>query len=278
MKKYLKRNSLNLQEQINICNLYQNNNYSMQKIADIYSCSIKPINDILKNNKIIKRSYTRSLFNENYFEKIDSFDKAYFLGLLMADGCNYKEGFTLSLQERDYEIIELFKKYIKFTGKINYRKHTNPKYQNICRIKIHSKVISEQLSKLNVIPNKSLSCKFPNIPEEFHSHFIRGVFDGDGSISTYIQKNGIYNYKACSFSITGYKDLINDIEKILVKNCKIGFKKKYIKNNNEKILTIKYGGKKDIIKIYNWLYKDSKELFIKRKFLKFKEIEKWLIK
>ena len=188
----------------------------------------------------------------------------------MADGCNYNEGFTLSLQGRDSKIIEKFKESIQFTGKINYRKHTNPKYQDIVRIKIHSDLVSKQLSKLNVIPNKSLNCNFPNISKEFHSHFIRGYFDGDGSISIYKVKNKIYTNNACSFSIIGYINIINEIEKIIVDNCNVGFKKKYCKNNNEKITSIKYGGRKDIMKIFNWLYKDS-NIYLERKKIKFEQ-------
>src|SRR6478609_4633408 len=101
MKKGQKKSNFSKDQQLVICDLYINHNKSMQEIADIYSRSEFFISKILDKNNVKRRKITRSTFNLNYFDKIDSKDKAYFLGLLMADGCNYTKGFTISLQEED---------------------------------------------------------------------------------------------------------------------------------------------------------------------------------
>lgn len=44
--------------------------------------------------------------NESYFEKIDSEEKAYFLGFLFSDGSVSKYSLNLSLAEVDKEILE----------------------------------------------------------------------------------------------------------------------------------------------------------------------------
>lgn len=69
-------------------------------------------------------------FNENYFEKIDAFDKAYFLGLLYADGSNclhptVKRAISISLQEEDAEILKLFSEYTQSTYPLIYKPPKN---------------------------------------------------------------------------------------------------------------------------------------------------------
>jgi intein/homing endonuclease len=43
---------------------------------------------------------------------------------------------------------------------------------------------------MGMVPNKSLVLKFPDIPKEMYRHFIRGYFDGDGSLCLHINKRG----------------------------------------------------------------------------------------
>jgi hypothetical protein len=55
-----------------------------------------------------KNGMRRYELNENYFDVIDSHDKAYILGFLFADGCNNPKKYTISisLQEEDKDILE----------------------------------------------------------------------------------------------------------------------------------------------------------------------------
>ena len=50
------------------------------------------------------------------------------------------------------------------------------------RIDLKSKQMFEDLQRLGVEPNKSLTCTFPNINKDLMPHFIRGLFDGDGCV------------------------------------------------------------------------------------------------
>ena len=66
-------------------------------------------------------------FNKDYFERIDSKDKAYFLGFLYADGCNsisatqHQCTIILNLQEKDKDILNIFNKYINSNKPLVYR-------------------------------------------------------------------------------------------------------------------------------------------------------------
>jgi len=47
---------------------------------------------------------------------------------------------------------------------------------------INNEKLYDNLVNLGLTPNKSLTMQFPNVPDEFVRHFIRGCWDGDGSV------------------------------------------------------------------------------------------------
>ena len=61
---------------------------------------------------------TKYSYDRNYFEKIDTEDKAYFLGFLYADGFNTKQGFRLQISQKDEDVLLKLKENIKYTGKL----------------------------------------------------------------------------------------------------------------------------------------------------------------
>ena len=139
--------------------------------------------------------------NENYFEKIDTPEKAYWLGFIMADGCIYhykdsdKVQFEIKIKSTDGKHLERFAKSIDFDiSKIKYgeakRKNTVCKY---AKIRTYNKTFCENLIKHGIFDQKSGKEIFPKMPEEFKRDFIRGFIDGDGSIM--IDNNsGVYIY------------------------------------------------------------------------------------
>ena len=85
-------------------------------MADIFSVSVTTIQRWLKELGC-KRERRIYQVNENYFESIDSDEKAYWLGFLSADGYIHegRNTITLALQESDKVHIEKFKKAISAT-------------------------------------------------------------------------------------------------------------------------------------------------------------------
>lgn len=61
------------------------------------------------------------------------------------------------------------------------------------RIQISSKTLTADLLKLGCTPRKSLTLKFPNDgifkSNDLIRHFIRGYFDGDGSVFISMEKH-----------------------------------------------------------------------------------------
>ena len=231
--------------------------------------------DQISNSGIVRKG--KYDFDQTYFKKIDSVDKAYFFGLLCADGSigKTKKEIKISLQEDDKNILELFNKSLKTDKPLRCIKNNsiyNRKTQwSLCIEKVK---VWKNLLELGMNPNKTEKFEIPlkNIPENLLHHFLRGFFDGDGSITN--TKSRTYKYAAFSFS--GTKELIEQIREILNKNIGISINKtiskRYKNKNTNSGYSILFGGNGISKKFYDYIYKDCGEFYLKRKKLKFEKL------
>lgn len=160
---------------------------------------------VLKRNGIKLRPPTQNKrqykIPEDYFETIDTEEKAYFLGMLLADGNLAKKGhgIKLLLHIKDNDVLEKFSMVMYGFLKIkndevvvdildddgNVVGHEIRVYG---KVNVYCEKMHSDLIKLGCAPNKSHTITFPSqfnsdIPEHLMRHFIRGHFDGDGCIS-----------------------------------------------------------------------------------------------
>jgi len=170
-----------------------------------------------KYNIFPKNKFSKYNIKCDYFDIIDTEKKSYFLGLLLADGCiiienktekdsKYKNSnsyrIALSLQQEDDYVIDEFSKELGFEKekKINNNQNGVKLRKPQRRFRFNSKYMVDTLmSKYNILPRKTLDStfKFPfeTIPEELQRHFIRGFFDGDGSVSFNLTKKSfLFNF------------------------------------------------------------------------------------
>lgn len=255
-----------------ICQLYKNG-VSLRKISILTKHSRTSITKMLEEGQIktIKGNHYRYYtFDYDYFEKIDNANKAYWLGFLYADGCiieptKYGEPeFKLALGKIDEEILLYYKHDLKSTYPIRYdyskhRKNNKHQIQSICSYR-SAKTVSDLIDK-GCVPRKSLILDFPNekqVPKQFIYHFIRGYFDGDGSIS---KKNNTGSFSIC---ITGTENFIKQLYKYF--NFGIIYKDKRKVNS----WYLRINKKQDVKIFYEKVYKDA-ERFLKRKYDKFQE-------
>jgi predicted DNA-binding protein YlxM (UPF0122 family) len=248
--------------------MYLNKDMDIVKIASKLKVFPSSIHRFLKRNRIpikdasiSRRTYS---LNRNYFDKINTEGKAYFLGLLYADGCLRKNSFTFQivLQERDKHILNSFKKELEFNGKLKFvnRKKEYKNNQNQYLLVISSKKIYKSLLGLGLYPNKSLTLKFPDnkiMPDRFLNHFVRGYFDGDGSASI-LPNNQKY------ISIIGTNQFLLKLKSIIENKKLVRNKTKLIPSPSKNMSYYKVGGNKQIKPLINWLYKDA-TFFLKRK-------------
>lgn len=241
------------------------NDLNTEKLARKYKMSSIKICAILKLNnvKIVPAGYHKDYnkkVNHDFFDKIDSEEKAYWLGFLYADGYNNTDFYQIefALKEEDEYMVNLFKKSLSSTYRtIKKAVNLNDKIFYSFRHTVYSKKISKDLEKLGCPKNKSLKLKFPTndqVPEYLISHFMRGYFDGDGCIS------------GTKFMLNGTKEFLDKYVEILRKNTNISEAGYWTMDGKSHRWS--HAGKKDLKLISNFLYKDS-NIFLKRKYDRF---------
>lgn len=243
-----------------VIELYTKNNLNCKQISKSLKISSSFCERALKRHNIPIERYrnrrrTNKQLNENYFQEIDSIEKAYYLGFIFADGNIYKPKkgshswkLSIEIHEKDKEILESF----TIGNKINY----NPKHNSVYMCIISNKICTD-LMKYNITPNKSLTCIFPIIPQQFISHFIRGYFDGDGCISLNKSNNGK------RVIIVGTELFLKDI--LYHSNIKGTVKK----HGTANIFELRIYKKKDITDFSDYIYQNHNNILLKRKFSKF---------
>ncbi len=248
-----------------IIKLYKSGKTSAE-IAHIYGCKGNTISYILNKNNIAIRGYRERCerkysLDERYFQNIDTPMKAYFLGWAMSDGCvvyNKDNGsrYTLKIKENDIEILEEFKKEIKYDGPI--ATETKGRKYSAKRINVCSTTFVENLMSHGVIPNKSTTMTKPiGIPYDLECHFIRGYFDGDGSIMLAHKNTNFYRLEFC-----GNITMMQWIGKCIEKHT--GLKCNKISKRNSYFATLSYSCSKVPI-IRDFMYPAGGEFGLKRK-------------
>lgn len=214
--------------------------------------------DLTRKYVLPKRSKSRYSLNERYFENIDTGSKAYWLGFIAADGCvvNQKgrRHLYIELSEKDKCHLEAFKKEIEFEGPI-YDMKARGRSSSSCKIQVSSSRMAADLVESGVVPNKTHILKAPEIDPKLYHHWIRGMFDGDGSIS--LSKDGYL-----SGEFFGTKEVVEFIVKNIPGTNTVS------KKNSSEGYYHSFGGNGTSTKIYNYLYRDS-EICLERKKNKF---------
>lgn len=169
----------------------------LASIGKDFKISQYKVKEILKRNGIKLRTAAeatamynkekRKYFcNENYF-KIENQNEnmCYILGFIAADGTVRKESNSvkITLSQKDAELLEKIKVELGYTGPIKYE--TTNKGFDIATLSITCQEYKQDLAKYNIVPAKTFSFTISdNIKREYLIDFIRGYWDGDGTICT----------------------------------------------------------------------------------------------
>lgn len=214
----------------------------------------------MKESGINSNRKNRYVLNEDYFEKIDSPNKAYILGFIYADGyVGDSKHNNLVISVKDFSILSFIKSELNYTGMIKETQKggfegSTPGYA----IRISSAKLTSDLRKLGLFPNKStaLMC-LPSIPDEYLSHFIRGYFDGDGWVS--ISKRKPYpgngkQYKNINTGFLGTEPFLKDAIEKINSNSEEQLPFKIYNTQTKEIKSWQLSSKKDAFVFYNFLY------------------------
>lgn len=246
-----------------IVSLYQLG-YTSVQIAEKFNCGISNITRRLKKAGVsVIRDYSKGRYcrigryslNEDYFNEINIPEKAYFLGLMFSDGSVTDSGIYLKMKDED--ILLKFKNALQAEQPV--KKIYYGGYEAYI-IQLYSKRLAASLSSFGCTKNKTRTIRFPNIPKEFYSHFIRGFFDGDGCL--------ILNKELgkTQFNITSAsKQFLEELNPIISKVS--GTKGGISKETKYEVWHLRFCGKA-VQTIMNWLYQDA-TVYLQRKYRKY---------
>ena len=217
----------------------------------------------------------KSAFFENWFPEM-----AYVLGLIFADGhledAHYLRGKYLRISSSDIEILEKVRavlasehKIVKIAPKLASGCGKNKDKKYLCRTKYLLRIgdhkIYNSLVKLGVTPKKSLTLKFPTVPVKYMRDFVRGYFDGDGSVFIDDKKKRLLVVFCC-----GSYGYLENLSESLAKLAQVK-KQRVIKGNRS--FQIKYSTL-EAIKLYKFMYNTEAALFLERKYQVFQRFIK----
>ena len=228
----------------------------------------------LKHRKsVIDESTNHCLFSD-----INNERSAYLLGFYLADGSLCGEHISVSVSEEDSEIVEAFKSAICKYNKIGKRKSFfNKKTGYISKpmvsVTFRSKQISDDLKRYGIGENKTyeLDTDLSFIPDNLMIHFIRGYFDGDGTVcyTHGISKKKLSNGEYKEYPYNNYNwSIISNNEKVIriISNFlseKFGIHSNIINDKRGHYL-VEINRKKDFFTMRDLLYKNA-TMFLSRK-------------
>lgn len=227
-----------------------------------YQISYDRIKNLLKdceNISMAKRLNPNLI--ENYFEEIDSSEKAYWLGWLISDGSitfqsdKNKFQLELTLKAEDEDILHLLEKDLGVSNKVY---DSNKCYK---RFSLGSKKIIQDLVNLGITQNKTFTVKVPYFKKEYNSAFIRGIFDGDGGFTVYTRSSG---KKCTELSFCGNEYIISWILDTLTEE--IPELKRNSITKEKSIKRVRWSSQKDIILIRDYIYNNHNNHYLKRKY------------
>ncbi len=242
-------NELNISDD-KIIELY-NSGQSSLKIAKLYHCNDLTIrNRLKKNNVILERKPIKYKINKNFFNSFNE-SSVYWLGFFCADGNIYKNEISIDLAYKDLVHLKMLQNMIGSNHPLQYRST-----RNTIRLRFCNKSILTQLKKMGLTENKTFTLKFIDISDLYLPHFIRGYFDGDGSV--HVDKR----YNSLVLDFNGNFAFISKLNQIFSEKLNIKLQNM---SPSKSIWRIRYTAKSDINEIFNYLYKDAKYYLARKK-------------
>jgi hypothetical protein len=156
--------------------------------------------------------------NEKFFLTWSK-EMAYVLGVLYTDGNLFhdtKRGtYRIAMAQKQPELLNKVLKLMDCDARLRHRKKRGITGE-VYFFDIQQKKVYSDLINLGLSPNKSNTIEFPNIPQDFVRHFIRGCWDGDGSI--YFESGKLRGSYTCGS--------LNFIERLVQELYKVGIYKR----------------------------------------------------
>lgn len=244
--------------------MYHDRQMSLDDVATELQCAYSTAHRLLTAYGIEKRTREQGRFvlrNKTHnidikFFETESPDFYYFLGLMITDGWVSDQG-SISLSMTDRDVIDYVISKIGYTNSVFEK--TSKRYPNakpMYTISFRNQTAFEILKKYGICPRKTLTAKFPRVPNAYLSDFVRGVFDGDGSI--YVRQRREGNSLQHEFSIvSASSEFIYDLGRAMSEQANLqSVKYRTVKKGRgNPLYGVRVTRRSDLQKLSEWMYR-----------------------
>lgn len=245
---------------------------NVREIGEIVGCSRYTVYKVLRNNNLspaVSRKYT---IDADIFKELTS-GTAWLLGFIFADGGISKTSLKISVRDYDVEVLEKARELFGSDSPIKTTYSSKDESYFVTLLVANKTIITTLREQYGCGENKTFDIRFPNLSRALTRHFIRGYFDGDGSVSAAKPKKENWSPKV-RFRITSNEEFLARLQQTLVEECNLNYTPLTTRHpeRNNSIRTLEYSGNRQGRRIYDYLYKDCGKYYLNRKKQKFEEI------
>ena len=161
--------------------------------------------------------------HENYkFEKIDTKEKAYALGFILADASLTNTNTEVSVAIKDKNVVEFISKIID--GNVHYDNTFDKKTRRFPRARVVKKIVD--ITKFTGGYAKA-DRHYPRVRDDLERYLIQGLFDADGCVTWGRRKDKNRIWQKVSF--TSQLKILEGVQKYLINKLSIST----VKTKNE---------------------------------------------
>ena len=201
---------------------------------------------------------------DNYkFEKINTKEKAYTLGFILADGSINNSNTEITVSLYDKKVVEFISKVIG--GKVIYDHTLNKSQRRFPRARLIKRIVD--ITKFTGGYLKK-DRHYPRVRSDLERYLIQGVFDADGCLTWGRRKDR--NRLWYKISFTSQLKILEGIQKYLIKQLDISTVIR--PKSNEQCYVLEFSNLKDVLAFCEHIYPDNKFIILNRKYLTYKAL------
>lgn len=234
---------------------------SHREIADLLGVSKSTIGYYIKKYELEEYSKNHAPRHAIQWGVIDTPEKAYTLGFILADGfISPKNDVHVSVSKRDRSIIEYIATQLNsellINNTFNKKQRHFPYVATSRRIKDITKFTGGRLKQ---------DRHYPRVKQGLERFLLLGFFDGDGCVTYGIRKDR--NRLWYKLSFTSQYKLLEGVQSMLYNN--LGISSKIRPKSGENCYVLEISSKSSVLSLINYLYpKDDNFIVLYRKYSK----------
>lgn len=192
---------------------------------------------------------------------------SYIVGLIAADGCLSSDGRHVDFTSKDRQLVELYRSVVKPAAKIGNKKGSSG--TSYLRVQVSDVSLYDFLVEVGLMPNKSSVIGALKIPDKFFADFLRGYFDGDGSIYGYKDRRWANSLMFYTSFVSASYPFVQWLQQNIVRH--VPGVSGYLRGLNSGVYQLSYA-KTDSRALYEFMYYSDLVPRLERKYVRYLEI------